>query len=96
MITGLLIILTQKPLQAANDVVAEGKRFPPSVGEKTPKSKKRANVLVATAATISLVFALAGCGLLMAANSNWFFDPASGLHVQTAGLNFILQMGVCS
>jgi hypothetical protein len=96
MITGLLFTLAQKPLVPANDLCAQGRPFPKSV---TPKAKKRPSgdtVLVATAGTISLVLALAGAALLMAAFSTWSFDPAGGLNVQTAGLTFTLFSGAVS
>jgi hypothetical protein len=96
MITGLLFTLAQKPLVPANDRHFEGRTFPKSV---TPKAKKRLSgdtILVATAGTVSLVLALAGAVLLMAAFSTWSFDPAGGLHVQTAGLTFTLFSGAVS
>jgi hypothetical protein len=96
MITGLLFTLAQKPLEPANDSNAEGRSFPRSTAEKAKRIKARTNVLAVSAATISLLLAIAGTGLLAAASSTWFFDPASGLHVQTAGLTFTLQLGVCS
>jgi hypothetical protein len=96
MITGLLFTLAQKPLVVANDSGAEGRPFPRSAMEKAKKAKARAGTLVAVATTISLVFAIAGAALLAGASSTWFFDPASGLHIQTAGLNFTLSLGVAS
>lgn len=90
MITGLLFTLAQKPLQPANDVKVEGRHFPPST-----KLKARPN-LVSMARSISLALAIVGAGLMVAAFTNWSFDPAVGYHIQTAGLTFTLQMGVCS
>jgi hypothetical protein len=90
MITGLLFTLAQKPIAPANDTKAEGKHFPPST---KPKTRQR---LVTMARSGAVVLAVVGGALLLAAFSNWSFDPAVGYHIQTAGLKFTLHTGVCS
>jgi hypothetical protein len=90
MITGLLFTLAQKPIAAANDPKAEGRHFPPPTKPRTRQN------LVSAARAVSMVLAIVGASLMVAAFSNWSFDPDVGYRIQTAGLNFTLRMGVCS
>jgi hypothetical protein len=93
MITGLLFTLAQKAPVAANDHKGEGRHFPPVA--KSKKVKAPYNV-VRTTQTLAAVLTLAGLALLSFSTSNWSFDPAGGLHIQTAVLSFTLPVGVFS
>lgn len=92
MITGLLFTLAQRPPPAANDRSTEGRQFPP-----TPVKKVKApQNLVRLTQILSVALAALGFGLLGFASSNWSFNPAVGLNIQTAVVNFTLPVGVCS
>jgi hypothetical protein len=90
MITGLLFTLAQKPAKPANENGAEGRHFPPP---STKKSKRTYDVIRLTQ-KVSLALALAGTAMLIAGVANWSFNPATGLHVRVAALNFTLPVGV--
>lgn len=95
MITGLLFTLAQKPIVAANDPKFEGRHFPPATKPQANRPKSRQHLVIAARVT-SAVLAVIGAALLVAAFSNWSFDPDVGYRIQTAGLNFTLRIGVCS
>jgi hypothetical protein len=96
MMTALLLTLTQKPIEIANDIgegdKQEGRNFPPQVPFN--KMPKRALNLTTWAGRIALVFTLAGAALWGVGTASWIFDPEGWLHVQTATLSFTLPVGV--
>jgi hypothetical protein len=97
MISGLLFSLAQRAPVAANDRSAEdrsaeGRHFPPA-----PVKKVKAPAdLVRLTQTISVILTALGLCLLLIGTSDWSFNPAQGLKVQTAVLSFTLPVGVVS
>ena len=92
MITGLLFTLAQKPPVAANDKNPEGRHFPPA---PTKKAKAPHNI-VRFSQIVSVILTVIGVSLLAAGAASWSFDPAQGLNIQMAVLNFTLRVGVLS
>ena len=92
MITGLLFTLAQRPPPAANDRGDEGRHFPPQHIKKV----KAPHGWVRLTKVLSIALAALGIGLLGFASSNWSFNPAVGLTIQTAVVTFTLPVGVLS
>jgi hypothetical protein len=94
MMTALLLALTYKPLEVANDVgpprAKEGRNFPPPA----PHPSKPKASMAAWAGRIGIVFTIAGAALLGLGTASWAFDPDGRLHIQTASLSFTLPVGV--
>ena len=96
MITGLLFTLTQRP------TATEGQAFPNKTARSEAKSTQNkgpagaADTVVKLARISGLALALVGFMLMGVGGVEWSFDPASGLNVQTAVINFTLPAGVFS
>jgi hypothetical protein len=96
MITGLLFTLAQR------QTLTEGRAFPGKTlnsvhdGVKKTLSPSGGDVVVKLARSSGVALALIGLMLLGAGGVEWSFDPANGLHIQTAVLSFTLPAGVFS
>ena len=92
MITGLLFSLASRTPIPANDVAAEGHKFPP------PQRKQRAprqNVIPLTK-QVAVVMALIGLVLGNSGSAPWSLGHSSALSTQAASINFTLNAGVFS
>lgn len=92
MITGLLFSLASRTPVPANDVDAEGHKFPPS-----PRKQRapRQNVIPLTK-HIAVVMTLIGLVLGNSGTAPWSLGRSSAVSTQAASINFTPNMGAIS